>query len=82
MKIVRRDPDFRETLERNAKELEEWFRRPADIAIESRSDHLDEIPSAPERHWPAGGTDREARLLRQVRIALVRLREGSFGAMY
>ena len=79
MKIVPRETDFREILERKEAELVEELRRPAGIAIETSPDQMDEIQFASERDLAIRNADRESRLLRQVRNALARVRDGSFG---
>lgn len=70
---------FREILERKEAELMEELRRPSGIAIETSPDQMDEIQFASDRDLAIRNVDRESRLLRQVRSALGRIRDGSFG---
>jgi RNA polymerase-binding transcription factor DksA len=50
-----------------------------DIAIEKSVDQIDEIQHATERDLAMRNKDRESILLREVKAALERLRDGSFG---
>ena len=50
------------------------------IAIEKSADQMDEIQYATERDLAIRNVDRESNLLRDVKDALRRIREGSFGA--
>ena len=70
---------IRETLERKETELA-WLLRARDgIAIEKSADQMDEIQYASERDLAIRNVDRDSALLRQVRAALRRLHDGSFG---
>lgn len=80
MKIVNASVGgFRKILERKEVELVQTLRRRDGIAIEKSADPMDEIQYATERDLAIGSVDRESSLLRQVRSALQRVREGSFG---
>lgn len=50
------------------------------IAIERTPDALDETQLAAERELTSRGLERESRLLRNVRAALERIADGSYGA--
>jgi len=49
------------------------------IAIEKSADQMDEIQYASERDLAIRNVDRESNLLRQVKAALQRIHDGSFG---
>jgi DnaK suppressor protein len=49
------------------------------IAIEKSADQMDEIQYATERELAMRNVDRESHLLRQVKAALGRIDDGSFG---
>jgi DnaK suppressor protein len=49
------------------------------IAIEKSADALDEVQHASERELAIRNLDRESNLLRNVRLALRRINDGSFG---
>jgi DnaK suppressor protein len=68
-----------EILERKAMELDRELRNRDDIAIEKSADQMDEIQYASERELAIRNVDRESDLLRQVKAALRRVRDGSFG---
>ena len=68
-----------ETLERKAAELVGVLRNRDDIAIEKSADQMDEIQYATERDLAVRNVDRESTLLRQVKAALRRVHDGSFG---
>ena len=70
---------FREVLERSEAELDRVLRNRDGIAIEKSADQMDEIQYASERDLAIRNVDRESRLLLQVRAALRRIRDGSFG---
>ena len=71
---------FQEILERKQAELTRVWRKRADIAIEKSADQMDEIQYASERDLAIDDADRESTLLRQVKAALGRIQDGSFGA--
>ena len=66
-------------LERKKAELVQVLRRPDGIAIEKSADQMDEIQYASERDLAIQNVDRESALLRQVKAALQRVRDGGFG---
>jgi DnaK suppressor protein len=69
----------REILERKEAELA-WVLRARDgIAIEKSADQMDEIQYASERDLAIRNVDRDSALLRQVKAALRRIHDGSFG---
>ena len=70
---------FQEILARKEAELSRELRNRDDIAIEKSADQMDEIQYASERDLAIRNVDRESILLRQVKAALRRIREGSFG---
>jgi DnaK suppressor protein len=71
---------FLEILERKEAELASVLRKRDDIAIEKSADQMDEIQYATERDLAIRNVDRESNLLRQVKAALRRIHDGSFGA--
>src|ERR1039457_1194988 len=80
MKIAATETNgVQEILERKQAELVRVLRTRAGIAIERSADPMDEIKSASERDLAIGNVDRESKLLRDVRAALRRQQEGSFG---
>jgi DnaK suppressor protein len=80
MKIVRRDKGgFQGILERKEAELVQVLRNRDGIAIEKSADQMDEIQYASERDLAIQNVDRESTLLRQVRAALRRIHDSSFG---
>jgi DnaK suppressor protein len=70
---------FRQTLEAKRAELADVLRRRDEIAIEKSADAIDEVQRAAERELAIRNLDRESHLLRNVRAALRRIEEGSFG---
>lgn len=80
MKTARTEMDrIREILERREAELVQALRRRDGIAIEKSADQMDEIQYASERDLAIRNVDRESIMLRQVRAALQRIRDGHFG---
>jgi DnaK suppressor protein len=71
---------FQEILERKESELIHVLRRRDGIAIEKSADQMDEIQSATERDLAIRNVDRDSNLLRDVKDALRRVHDGSFGA--
>lgn len=69
----------REILERKQSELVDLLRNRDGISIEKSADQMDEIQYASERDLAIRNVDRESRLTRQVKAALRRLHDGSFG---
>lgn len=70
---------YRETLEKKHGELAMVLRNREGIAIEKSPDALDEVQHAAERELAIRNLDRETGLFRNVRAALQRLDEGTFG---
>src|SRR6266516_4191807 len=70
---------FKLILESKKSELESVLRNREAIAIEKSPDALDEVQHAAERELAIRNLDRESNLLRNVRAALKRIDEGSFG---
>ena len=70
---------FRNILEAKKAELEQFVRNRDGIVIEKSPDALDEVQHAAERELAIRNLDRESNLLRNVRGALRRIEEGSFG---
>jgi DnaK suppressor protein len=70
---------YKTVLETRLAELSYALRNREDIAIEKTPDALDEVQLAGERELAIRNLDRESNLLRQVRGALVRIADGSYG---
>ena len=70
---------YRRLLETKEAELQAGFRRLDRIVIEKAADEVDEMMLAQERDFAIRGLDREAALLREVRAALDRLADGTYG---
>src|SRR3954453_22630093 len=70
---------YKEILESKQAELELIVRNREGIAIEKSPDALDEVQHAAERELAIRNLDRESQLLRNVRGALRRIDEGTFG---
>jgi DnaK suppressor protein len=70
---------FKKILEARQEELEQIVRKRDAITIEKSADALDEVQHAAERELAIRNLDRESQLLRNVRGALRRIDEGSFG---
>jgi DnaK suppressor protein len=70
---------FQEILERKAAELGAVLRNRDGIAIEKSADQMDEIQYASERDLAICNVDRDSAVLRQVKAALRRIGNGSFG---
>jgi DnaK suppressor protein len=70
---------LQEVLERKEAELVRILRNRDGIAIEKSADQMDEIQYASERDLAIRNVDRESTLLRQVKAALRRIRDGNFG---
>jgi DnaK suppressor protein len=70
---------YRHILEARQAELEQLVRNREGIAIEKSPDALDEVQHAAERELAIRNLDRESNLLRNVRAALRRIEDGSFG---
>jgi DnaK suppressor protein len=70
---------YQDILERKEVELAQALRRRPGIAIEKSADQMDEIQYASERDLAIQNVDRETHVRRDVKAALGRLRDGSFG---
>jgi DnaK suppressor protein len=70
---------FKKILETRQDELERIVRNRDAITIEKSADALDEVQHAAERELAIRNLDRESNLLRNVRSALRRINDGSFG---
>jgi DnaK suppressor protein len=70
---------YKRVLEAKQVELSAGLRKRDDIAIEKTPDALDEVQLAGERELAIRTLDRESNLLRQVRNALARVADGSYG---
>jgi DnaK suppressor protein len=70
---------IKEILERKEAELARELRKRDGIAIEKSADQMDEIQYASERDLAIRNVDRESVLLRGVKAALRRIRDGDFG---
>ena len=72
--------EFKKILDRKQAELLQSLRKREGIAIEKSADQMDEIQYASERDLAIQNADRETTLLREVKAALQRIRDGSFGS--
>jgi len=70
---------YRAVLEAKQAELSAGLRNREDIAIEKTPDALDEVQLAGERELAIRNLDRESNLLRNVKTALGRIHDGSYG---
>src|ERR1700688_2006779 len=70
---------YRAVLEAKQAELSLGLRNREDIAIEKTPDAIDEVQLAGERELAIRNLDRESNLLRNVRGALARIADGSYG---
>lgn len=70
---------FRKALEARQAELSAALRNRENIAIEKSPDALDEVQLAGERELAIRNLDRESNLLRNVKAALGRISDGSYG---
>jgi DnaK suppressor protein len=71
--------EFRNILERKEAELVRVLRTRGEIAIEKSADQMDELQYATERDLAILNVDRASTLLRDVKAALLRIHNGSFG---
>ena len=71
--------EYEETLAREEAELLHLLRNRDRIAIEKSADQMDEIQCTSERDLAIRNAARESILLADVRAALGRIRDGSFG---
>lgn len=72
--------EFQDVLARKEAELVHLLGARDGIVIEKSADQMDEIQYASERDLAIRNVDRESALLRQVKAALRRVHDGSFGA--
>jgi DnaK suppressor protein len=70
---------YKAVLEAKRDELSAGLRNREDIAIEKTPDALDEVQLAGERELAIRNLDRESNLLRNVKGALLRVADGSYG---
>jgi DnaK suppressor protein len=70
---------FRKTLTIRKAELTDGRTNREAIAIETTADELDRIQQAQERDFAMGAIDRDSLRLREIRAALERIDNGSFG---
>ena len=70
---------YKRVLEAKQAELSIGLLNREDIAIEKSADALDEVQLAGERELAIRNLDRESNLLRNVRGALKRIADGSYG---
>ncbi len=70
---------YRTTLENRRTEIAASLRNREDIVIEKAPDAIDEVQLAGERELAIRNLDRESTLLRNVRAALRRIADGSYG---
>lgn len=70
---------YQNVLKAKQTELVQLVRNRDGIAIEKNPDALDEVQRATERELAMRNLDRDSNLLRNVRGALRRIEEGSFG---
>jgi DnaK suppressor protein len=70
---------YKAVLEAKQAELSAGLRNREDIAIEKTPDALDEVQLAGERELAIRNLDRESNLLRNVKSALARIADGSYG---
>ena len=70
---------FKQILDAKQSELARVLRNREAIAIEKSPDALDEVQHAAERELAIRNLDRESGLLRQVKLALHRIDDASYG---
>src|SRR5712671_154722 len=70
---------YKAMLEAKQAELSAGLRNREDIAIEKTPDAIDEVQLAGERELAIRNLDRESNLLRNVKGALARIADGSYG---
>ena len=80
MKLAHADfAGIQAALEQKGAELGHGLRKRDGITIEKSADQMDEIQYASERELALRNVDRDSTLLRQVKAALGRIHDGSFG---
>ena len=70
---------IQQILEGKKMELAHMLREPDGMTIEKSADQMDEIQFASERDLAISNIDRESNLLNEVKAALIRIHDGSFG---
>jgi DnaK suppressor protein len=70
---------FKKILEARQAELSGLLRNRDEIVIEKAPDALDEVQLAGERELAIRNLDRDSNMLRQIRRALARITDGTFG---
>src|ERR1700686_5896206 len=70
---------YKAMLEARQADVSAGLRNREDIAIEKTPDALDEVQLAGERELAIRNLDRESNLLRNVKGALARMADGSYG---
>lgn len=70
---------YKNLLEAKKADLADGLRNREGIAIEKTADALDEVQLAGERELAIRTLDRESNLLRNVKVALTRISDGSYG---
>lgn len=70
---------YKALLDAKQAELAAGLRNREDIAIEKTPDAIDEVQLAGERELAIRNLDRESNLLRDVKLALARVADGSYG---
>ncbi len=70
---------FKQILEARQTELSKVLRNREGITIEKSADALDEVQHAAERELAIRNLDRDSQMMRQVRMALRRFKEGNYG---
>ena len=73
---------LRSALKTRQAELSDGSRKREAVAVETTADELDRIQYAQERDFAMGVLDRESVGLREVRSALERIEDGSFGICF
>jgi DnaK suppressor protein len=71
--------EFRKTLKTRQAELTDIRHIREALAIETSADEFDRIQQAQERDFAMGAIDRDSLRLREIRAALERIENGSFG---
>src|SRR5258707_15880716 len=71
--------EFKVTLKARQIELAQMMRKRDGIAIEKTPDALDEVQLATERELTTRNLERESKVMREVRAALDRIQQGTYG---
>jgi DnaK suppressor protein len=80
LEMTKTDLDkFKNVLETKRQELSGSLRNRDEIVIEKAPDALDEVQLAGERELAIRNLDRDSNMLRQIRRALGRINDGSYG---